>query len=180
MDFFANFIGGTFDSLSSFYNSTTFAVIKFIAGIYAAVLFVDIVLLLIQRGLSGDLRDTMLGMNLPHELVKSKQKNVLRNRWDRIKGRLESGQQSEYKIAIIEADDLIDDLIRRMNYKGENFGERLANIKPGQIENLEDLKSAHLERNKIIHDGKLEITKEQAEQIMSAYEEFLRSFEVLD
>ena len=55
--------------LSNFYNSTTFSVVRFIIGIYVIVLIIDLVLLLFQRGVSEDLRITLLGSDVPKELL---------------------------------------------------------------------------------------------------------------
>jgi len=82
-------------------------------------------------------------------------------------------------VAVIEADAVIDDLIRRMGYKGENMGERLAAINPGQIENIDELKEAHAVRNRIVHEENFRLVKDQAEEAMRCYENFLRYYEVL-
>jgi len=160
-----------------FYNSTFFGIVKFILGIYAMVVLADIVLLLIQRGLSGDLRETLMGVNIPPEFVNKKGK--LRKKWNKIREGIKSSEEDNWKIAIIEADEIIDDLIRRMGYAGENMGERLAEINPGQIENIEELKKAHETRNQIIHDEAFELTKEQAEETIRYFENFLKYFDVL-
>ena len=160
-----------------FYNSTFFSIVKFILGIYAMVVLADIVLMLIQRGLSGDLRETLMGVNIPPEFVNKKGK--LRKKWSKIREGMKSSEEVNWKIAIIEADEIIDDLIGRMGYAGENMGERLAEINPGQIENIEELKRAHEVRNQIIHDEAFELTKEQAEETIGYFENFLKYFEVL-
>lgn len=179
-DYFFNLFPTLFSWLREFYYSPFFSVIKFIIGIYTAVLLIDIVLILIHRGVSGDLKDTLWGMNLPAELVKPKSKSKLRTRWDKIKAKLESDNESDYKATIVEADNLVDNLLRRMNYPGENMEERLNNISPGQIENLDDLKRAHEVRKRVIQDKEFKIDKEAATDVLSVYEEFLRSYEVLD
>ena len=161
-----------------FYNSNFFSVVKFILGIYAVVLLADIILLLIQRGLSGDIRETLLGMNVPAELVTRKSK--LRKKWKKIRERIEVGTQESWKIAIIEADEVIDDLLDRMGYLGENMGERLANMTSQQVENVEELKRAHEMKNRIIHEENLELTKEQVGETMRHFENFLHSFGVLN
>lgn len=166
--------GWFFDQLLS---SFTFSLIKFLLGIYAVVLLVDIVLMLIQRGLSGDIRETLFGMNIPKELA-SKQPKFLK-KWNSIKSRLSGDNESEYKVAIIEADNIVDDLIARMGYAGNDFGERLEGINPGQIENIEHLKEAHQVRNRIIHDEKFSITKEEAKRIVGYFEEFLEYFQAI-
>lgn len=159
-----------------FYDSLAFSVIKIFLEIYAVILIVNIALLLKQRGLGGDLRDTLLGMNIPSELVSKKGK--LRAKWEKARAKLKSKNESDCKVAIIEADKIIDDLIKRMGYAGENFGERLNNITPGQIENIEDLKKAHEIRNRIIHDESFVLTKEEAKKTMDYFEDFLKFFMV--
>lgn len=165
-------------SLINFYNSTFFSVVKFIFGIYAVVILVDIILLLIQRGLSGDVRETLFGLDLPPELVV--RKGSLRKKWNKVKEKLESDNESKWKVAIIEADNIIDSLIVKMKYSGENMTERLNSINPGQIENIEDLKNAHETRNRIIHEENFHLTKEKAEEVIGWYEKFLKEFQVLD
>lgn len=176
MDQFAIVLNAIVDGIISFYNSSAMGVIKFLLGIYAAVLLADIILLLIQRGLSGDIRDTVLGMNIPSEMVSRKDK--LRKKWDKVKEKLEIENESAWKVAIIEADNLIDDLIKRMGFRGENLSERLEGINPGQIENIEELRTAHEMRNRIIHDEDFKIDKKTAKQILGYYENFLTYFEV--
>ena len=158
--------------------SATYFVFKVLFGFYALVLLVDIVLLLVQRAASGDLRETKLGMDIPPELVTKK--NKLLKKWSKVRERMKSDNESEYKVAIIEADNIIDDLIARMKYKGANMGERLDGINPGQIENIDDLRKAHETRNRIIHDEKLVLTREEAEKTIGYFEDFLRYFEVLE
>ena len=56
---------------NGFLGSGFFWFVKFILAIYVTVLFVDMVLLLVLRGLGGDLRDTLKGAQMP---ISSKKK----------------------------------------------------------------------------------------------------------
>lgn len=172
------FISEIITGVIAFYNSTFFSVIKFLLGIYAVVILADIILLLVQRGFGGDMRDTLLGMNVPPELVNRKGK--LRKKWAKIREKMQAENEASWKVAIIEADTIIDDLIKRMKYKGENMGERLENIPVGQIENVAELKIAHEIKNQIVQEESFQLTKEKAEEAMGYYENFLRYFEVLE
>lgn len=162
----------------NFYHSTTFLVIKYVIGIYVLVVFADIVLMLIQRGIGGNMRQILYGMNLPPEITTKKIK--MKARWDKIRKKLASGNEAEYKVAIIEADNAIDDLIRRMGYKGENMLERLQDIPAGQLDKLDEIKDAHEIRNRIIHEEKFKVSRKDANEVLAKYEHFLRHFEVLD
>lgn len=165
-------------AISAIYNSVFFSVVEFLLGIYAVVLFADIVLMLIQRGVSGDMRDTKLGMDVPPEMITKKSK--LKKKWDKITEGMRSDNESLWKVAIIEADNIIDDLIARMKYPGANMSERLDGINPGQIDNIEELRRAHEVRNRIIHEEDFKLDKKQADEIIGYYENFLKYFEVLE
>lgn len=178
MNIFSNFIPSLFKEIADFYNSGTFSVIKFILGIYTAVLVIDIILLLFQRGLSIDFRENFLGVNVPRELVRGK--NKLKLTWEKILKRLDSSNESEYKVAIIEADKLVDELIAKFGYKGENFKERLDAIPEGHLKNLEKIKEAHEVRNKVIHEENFALNREEARRILDNFSELLKFFEVID
>jgi hypothetical protein len=161
-----------------FYNSFFFSVIKFFIGIYVIVLFVDLILLLMQRSLGSDFRETVLGINIPRELANKSGKKKLAKKWNLIKSRLETGQESQYKVAIIEADNLIDNLVMRMGYEGENMSDRLEGVPSGQLDHLEELKRAHLVRNRIIHEDKFILDRKTAEDTLALFEVFLSYFHV--
>lgn len=180
MENLINIIGDLMGGLSDFYNSTAFTFIKFILGLYTAILFINIILLLFQRGFSGDIKETLLGMNLPRELVVDKHKNQLKLKWEEIKKGLISENESEWKVAVISADNLIDGIMAKMGYAGETMEERLLKIPPGQIENLEDLKKAHEIKKKVVYDESFRLDREKAEEAILCYEEFLKIFDVLD
>ena len=164
--------------LKSFYYSGTFLVIKIFLGIYAGLLFVNVVLLLFQRGLAENYRRGRFGMDIPVELVAKKSKT--KKRWGEIRKLLQSGNGSLYKVAIIECDNLIDGYISKLGYSGNNMDERLENVLPGQIENIEELREAHKIRNRIIHEENFQLTKKEAEEVVDKYEHFLRDHNVFD
>lgn len=161
----------------AFLDSTAFLVIKIIIGVYVLVVFVDIVLLLFQRPLGGDIRETILGVDVPKELITGRKK--LREKWNRIKSRLDSGNESEYKVAVIEADKLIDEILSKMGYKGDNLGERLENISESEIETKIDIAQGHEIRNRIIHDETFVLDRQKAKETLENFENFLKYFEVL-
>ena len=160
-------------------DSAVFSVIKVLLGVYVAVLFVDLILLLIQRGLGGNFREGFtVGMNVPPEITTKKKKTKFR--WETIKKRLENKEEKEFKVAIIEADEMISDLIKRMGYQGENLGEILKNVPETQVESIVNVKKAHEIKNRIIHDENFPVSLELAKETLSYYEKFLDEFEVFD
>ena len=47
----------------------------------------------------------------------------LKKQWNKIKQRIESGAESDYKLAIIDADDLLTEVLDDRGYEGKDFEE---------------------------------------------------------
>lgn len=95
--------------------------------------------------------------------------------WKEIKNKLNSANSSDWKAAIIEVDNLMDEIIMRIGYKGDDLGERLKSIEPSDFDNLQNIWEAHQVRNKIIHEGeKFEVTKDLAKTTLEKYEKALK------
>lgn len=165
MDFFALF--------ANFYGSAFFSAVKFFLGIYIAILIVDIILILIFKGLGADIRKAIKGMKMP-----AIPKGRMQKKWAKIKDKLASGNVSQYKVAILEADVVIDKVLSDMGFGGKNVSERLEKIKPIQLYNYEEIKKAHLVRNRIIHEADFEIDKKQAEEVLEIFESLLKHLEL--
>lgn len=112
------------------------------------------------------------------EIVKFIMEPVLgdrQSRWSAVKVALESENAADWKMAIIEADNIIDDILQKANYKGNNLGERLLKIKSHTFKNLANLFRAHILRNKISRKGNgVNLTKEKTAEILNLYEEALK------
>ena len=93
--------------------------------------------------------------------------------WVKITGRLEAGLESEYKLAVIEADSMFDDILKRMGYGGETLGERLKQISPAVLPNVEELLEAHKIRNNIVHDPDYRLSLDEAKKAIAIYEKTL-------
>ncbi len=101
-------------------------------------------------------------------------------RWNEIKRHLDGDNPIEWKMAIIEADSLIDDIMKRIGYKGETLAERLKTIEPSDFENLQNIWEAHKIRNRIVHEpGKMELDRSTAQAAIEKYEKALRELKYL-
>jgi hypothetical protein len=157
-----------------FYNSYFFAAIKLLLAVYCTVLFADIVMILMIRGLTPYYRQGVMGMEIPTVTTKK-----MRKRWNKIENRLKTGNVSQFKVAVIEADKIIDDILKGVGYKGENMAERIEKIMPAHLDDVEKLQWAHEVRNQIIHDETFEIDQKKAEELLGIYEKVLKDLEYL-
>jgi hypothetical protein len=74
-------------------------------------------------------------------------------RWERITQLFHSEQSSDWRVAIIEADAMLEELVTQLGYTGESLGEKMKTIDPGNFPHLRDAWDAHLVRNRIAHEG---------------------------
>lgn len=153
--------------------SWVFAVLKWFLMLYTIVLIIDVVLLVLLRGVTENLKTQLYGTARP--LLS---KNKAEERWRGIERRLESDNPSQYKVAVLEADQFADEVLRESGYDGANMGERLSGIEPGQLASYEALKSAHEMRNRIVREQNFAIDREEARDLLDQYKKLFVELEL--
>ena len=98
--------------------------------------------------------------------------------WAKIIKKLEEKKETEYRMAIIEADNLLGDILRKMGYKGETLRSLLEQINSKILPNIEDIWYAHNLRNNIVHDSNYDLNLENAKKAMSIYERAFRDLQL--
>ena len=176
MDYGAvTFLDSLTSSLVGLYHSPLFLVFKILLAVYSVVVFADIVLLLVLRDVAQDVRVGARGVNMP---VVSKSK--LQKRWNKIKERLKSENISQYKLAIIEADSLVEEFLGGIGYRGENMTQKLEQVSELHLDDhRETLSEVHKLRNRIVHEANFEVDRQTAQNALEVYENFLRYLEFL-
>lgn len=154
--------------------SWVFTVVKWFLMLYTTVLIIDVVLLVLLRGVTENLKMQLYGTTRP---ILSK--NKTEERWRGIERRLTSDNPSQYKVAVLEADQFADEVLRESGYAGANMGERLAGIVPGQLQSYEALKAAHEVRNRIVREQNYAVDHDQAETLLNQYKQLFVELELL-
>ncbi len=101
----------------------------------------------------------------------------IRQRWQRVMRRLDTGSEAEYKLAIIEADTLLNEMFGKMKIPGATMDERLQKITPFMIPNIEELRNIRLIRNSVIYDPDYRLSLGEARRVLLVYQ---KTFENLD
>lgn len=170
-----NFVDNLPAFFVQFYNSPFVFFLKIFFGVYLAVLILNVIMLLILRDVPAQVRVGLKGMDVPLTT-----KNKMQKRWDKIIERLKSNEVSQYKLAIIEADTIADEILSDLGYKGANMMEKLEQVGTAHLDDhLEALKGAHQLRNRIVQEPEMEVDERFAKAIIGVYENFLRYLELL-
>lgn len=154
-------------------DSVFFLVLKFFLFIYVAVLLVDIVLLLVLKGLSSDLKTALYGTERPLA-----SKNKLIKRWEAILARMESANPSQYKVALLEADAMAGEILDQIGFPGPTMKEKLEGVKGGQLETRDRLAESHEVRNQIVHDATFVLDKDEALRHLENFRAFFDEVEL--
>src|SRR4030042_1066577 len=99
--------------------------------------------------------------------------------WNKLKNRLGLPSEAEHKLAIIEADNLLNEVLAKMGYQGETLGEKLKQLSALKLSNLDRAMEAHKIRNSIVYDTDYRLSLEQAQKTVEIYEKFLIELQVL-
>ena len=94
-------------------------------------------------------------------------------KWAKIKERFDMATESEAKLAIIEVDNLLNEILKDMGYRGETLGEKLDKLTPELLANLLQVREAHQIRSNIVHDPSYHLHSEEAKRAMDIYEQAL-------
>lgn len=96
------------------------------------------------------------------------------NRWKKIVKKTESGQESEYKLSIIEADEFLNQLLEEKGADGETFEEMVMSNKK-IISNAEDVLIAHQTRNSIVYEPDYKLESEYAKKVLADFEKAIKN-----
>lgn len=151
---FVDFLGRVFDFVKMV--STIISMIALVIVIYSFIRISEIV----------KEENKKLGLTLSWDSERT-QKNV---RWERVEQYMTSLNPSDWKIAILEADNILDDIVERIGYKGSTLGERLKNVEASDFPYLEEAWQAHKLRNNLAHKGtEYALSKGEADQAINIY-----------
>jgi len=97
--------------------------------------------------------------------------------WKKNIARLDSGLESEYKLAVIEADNAMNDVLKKMGYPGASLAENLDKANLTALSDIENLRAANQIRNSIVHNPDYKLSLEDAKKSLAAYEKALRDLD---
>jgi len=99
----------------------------------------------------------------------------LQKQWNRIKKRAEPGAESDYKLAIIDADDLLAEVLDSGGYEGKDFEETINKAARMISPILDDVIKAHQVRNSIVYNPDYKLAVDQAKKALDTYESAINS-----
>ena len=98
---------------------------------------------------------------------------------NKITKRLQSQSVSEYKLAIIETENLLSEILDRMGYKGENVGDQLKQITVDVLPSIAEIQDVRKISKGIIHDPDYVVTLERAQRFIKVHEKAFQDLNII-
>lgn len=97
--------------------------------------------------------------------------------WSKTLDYLFSQHASDWKLAIIEADSMLDQLLTQLGFQGETLGDKLKAANQENFPNLTTAWEVHTVRNRIAHEGlSFELSHHEAKRIIALYEKIFHGY----
>ena len=102
------------------------------------------------------------------------------SRWGTIQQHLREDNPSAWRIAIIEADIFLEEILNNAGYVGNTIGDKLKSANTTSFTTIQDAWEAHKVRNEIAHAGSdFILTKKIAQETLLRFERVFREFGVI-
>jgi hypothetical protein len=93
----------------------------------------------------------------------------------KIRKKIESGVESDYKLSIIEADDFLVEILDEGGFGDDNFEVSIKKASNMLSGNIGEILSAHEVRNSIIYNPDFKISSDQTKKLLDVYESVINS-----
>ncbi|MEI8062261.1 MAG: hypothetical protein WCG97_03105 [bacterium] len=97
--------------------------------------------------------------------------------WKGVEKYMQSRNPSDMRLAVLEADILLYDMLEQIGFEGDTIADKLKSADPASFNTLNEAWSAHKVRNIIAHEGSnYEITYDIARRAINSYKKVFDEF----
>jgi hypothetical protein len=150
------------------------------------IIFVKILSVLLSIGfLGGIIASAMSAIKLKnnnilrrdsHFNINKESQSLYKKRWMDIVQQFKSSDPIFWRVAILDADAMLEDMITEMGYTGSTFGEKLKHMQREGVTWCDAAWDVHLLRNKLAHEGsRYPLNDRESYRAYRIYENLLES-----
>ena len=101
-------------------------------------------------------------------------------RWHYILTLIESPNESDWRVAIIEADSMLEEILRDKGLIGETLSELLDSARSNGYQNIQSAWDAHLVRNQVAHTGSdFSLSQIEGRRVIKMFQSFFEELGVI-
>lgn len=154
---------------------STFVVLSWVVS---ALLIFGLIYAYIRHGELGQVMAEI--MRRQEEMYKKLHRKDVKNaRWKDVMTHIGSDRPNDWKLAIIEADIVLEELLNTLGYAGTSVGEKLKSA-PSSFSTLHHAWRAHNVRNRIAHEGAdFDLSQKAAREAITEYKMVFDEFDFI-
>jgi hypothetical protein len=98
-------------------------------------------------------------------------------RWRRVMEHADSDDEHKWRLAILEADIMLNELLDLQGYKGETIAEKMKQVSRTNFNSIDDAWEAHKVRNRVAHEGvDYHISEREKNHVINLYQRVFKEF----
>ncbi len=118
--------------------------------------------------------------HLDHEYAHASSHGSKNQRWEDALAHITSDNPNDWRLAIIEADIMLEELLNSLGFPGLTIGDKLKRASPQFFKTIEDAWTAHKVRNDIAHRGTdFVLTQRIAKETLEHYRRVFDEFDII-
>ncbi|MFZ2621085.1 MAG: GW dipeptide domain-containing protein [Minisyncoccia bacterium] len=100
--------------------------------------------------------------------------------WKQILAHIESPNENDWRLAILEADIMLSSLLEKLSLPGDTIGDKLKAIEKSDFTTVDNAWEAHKIRNQIAHEGQLfALSQREAKRVVELYSTVFKEFQII-
>lgn len=101
-------------------------------------------------------------------------KAVFTKHWHTVLNHASSNNKNDWKIAILDADSILDDVLKMKGFMGDTMADRLKAVSRGDLASIDLAWEAHKYRNAIAHGDDISFNQHEVRRIIYNFEKALK------
>ncbi|KKS82956.1 MAG: hypothetical protein UV58_C0003G0030 [Candidatus Wolfebacteria bacterium GW2011_GWC1_43_10] len=112
--------------------------------------------------------------------ITARKDSLILKEWGKILLLFKKGTPEAFRLSVIAADSLVDQVLKNMGLVGEHFADRLSRLGGEEMRNIDGVWEAHRLRNDLVHTPHLGISLDDTKKTLRDYYNFLKELGALD
>lgn len=98
-------------------------------------------------------------------------------RWNRVVEQAYSDNEQNWRLAILEADIMLNELLDVLGYKGETMADKMKSVERADFNSIDQAWEAHRVRNQVAHQGSERLLNQrEVHRVIGLYQSVFREF----
>lgn len=164
---------GVYDTLFQEWSSFVVFSMLFTLGFSAVIIYCAVRMFQIRQGERrkfAAMQQTVTAHDVPKSLL----------RWEHIKEEASSESEKSWRLAILEADIMLNELLDSLGYKGETMADKMRSADKAEFRTLDLAWEAHRYRNRIAHEAGIILNARDVRRVINDYEKIFREFKFIE